>query len=95
MPNNLKKKLYDHCILPVFTHGTETWSFIKKLAHVQLVRTQKHERYWELAQQTAKEKHEAEKWPNWQRSLTEPPNLNGNGPDTSTVEITTDGPDAY
>ena len=57
MPVNLKKQVYDQCILPVMTYGCETWSmneYIKwKLRTAQrglerfmLVFTRKDKREW-------------------------------------------------
>lgn len=44
LPNTLKRKLYDQCILPVLTYGAETWSLTKKHAQ-RIARTQRaHER---------------------------------------------------
>lgn len=44
IPNTLKRKLYDQCILPVLTYGAETWSLTKKHAQ-RIARTQRaHER---------------------------------------------------
>ncbi|KAL3271590.1 hypothetical protein HHI36_022065 [Cryptolaemus montrouzieri] len=44
IPHNLKKNLYNQCILPVLTYGAETWCLTKKLAQ-KLTKTQRaHER---------------------------------------------------
>lgn len=31
MPLSLKRKVYNHCILPALTYGAETWSITKQL----------------------------------------------------------------
>ncbi len=31
LPLSLKRKVYNQCILPVLTHGSETWRLIKEL----------------------------------------------------------------